>query len=144
MYLYFISDVDEKIRKFKSIKLLEILVIICLIRILKKSCQNRYYLIKEPCFINKIKDNVGSQLSNFTNLFLNKRNNFNLNISDFDNTKPTHNKFKTNRTFNPLEPKYDFPVKYQILNEQESRFIRDSLNINDIKGTKSKTNKEIF
>ena len=90
MYLNVINDADEKIRKFKSINTNRDFSYNLFNLDIEKSCPNRHYLIHKPCFINKNNDIEGSQPSNFTNLFLNKRNDFNLNISDIENTNPTH------------------------------------------------------
>ena len=103
MYLNDINDADEKIRKFKSINTNRDFSYNLFNLDIEKSCPNRHYLIHKPCFINKNNDIEGSQPSNFTNLFLNKRNDFNLNISDIENTNPT------------LLKTYDFLYLYLLL-----------------------------
>jgi len=57
---------------------------------------------------------------------------------DIDKSSPRCVRFKTNRNpFNPLEPKYNLP-KCEEYPLQEQRFIRDSIQINDIDGARPK------
>ncbi len=63
---------------------------------------------------------------------------FNLKNSDIDGSKPQCVKFKTTRQeFNPLEPKYKLP-KYQEIEPEIPKFIRDNIKIDDIDGAHPK------
>ena len=60
---------------------------------------------------------------------------YNLKTSDIDNASPSSVMFKTNRTgHNPLTPVYILP-SYQTKPATPPRFIRDSIQIDDIEGS---------
>ena len=59
--------------------------------------------------------------------------------NDIEFTAPKIHKFKTNRSpSNPLDPKYKL-ASFEPLEPIYPKFIRDTINVDDIKGTKPKT-----
>lgn len=70
----------------------------------------------------------------------NNKPEYNLTNNDIDKSKPNgHKLFSSNRTpFNPLEPKYVLPT-CEYNPPPENKFIRNTLEVNDIEGTSPKT-----
>jgi hypothetical protein len=63
-----------------------------------------------------------------------------MNNKDINGSVPQCVKFKTQRgAYNPLEPKYNLP-KYEEIPPPINKFIRDSINIDDIDGSRPKRN----
>ena len=89
-------------------------------------------------FINKLDDiekshpSVSKNNSNFINNF-----NFNLNTHDIDGAYPSKHEF-SKRITNPLEPAYKLPSCEILEEDPPNKFIRNNLDISDIKGTKPK------
>jgi len=64
--------------------------------------------------------------------------NFNLSNEDIEGSKPHCSKCKIIRHTNPLEPKYYLPKCEEFPIESEQKFLRNTLNIDDIIGAKPK------
>lgn len=58
-----------------------------------------------------------------------------LNHDDIEGSKPKPKDFRTSRQVDPLEPKYNLP-SFKAPPAETPKFIRDTLNIDDISGTK--------
>ena len=83
-------------------------------------------------------------------LFKKLNPNYSLSNKDIEGSTPLHMKTKIVRCTNPLNPKYNLP-KSELLEKQEEeknqvkfKFIRDSIKIDDIEGTKPKKYANIF
>ena len=64
--------------------------------------------------------------------------NYNLSNEDIEGSKPNCSKCKITRHTNPLEPKYSLPKSEEFPIENEKKFLRNTLNIDDIIGAKPK------
>ena len=93
-----------------------------------------YFFNKED-FINKNSDIEKSSPKNY-NQNINKKS-FNLTNDDIEFSKPQCVKNTTTRHTNPLQPKY-IMKNPEILPITPSKFIRDAMDINDIKGSRPK------
>jgi len=67
-----------------------------------------------------------------------KKPNYNLSNEDIEGSKPHCSKCKITRNTNPLEPKYSLPKCEEFPIENEKKFLRNTLNIDDIIGAKPK------
>ena len=84
-------------------------------------------------FINKV-DDIDRTNPKILHYPLNKPE-YNLTNKDIEKSSPQMNYLKTKRSTNPLEPKYNLP-KVEEYPPQIPKFIRDSIDIKDIYGTK--------
>ena len=84
-------------------------------------------------FINKL-DDIDRTSPKILHYPLNKPS-YNLSNSDIEKSSPKLNQLKTKRCLNPLEPKYILP-KVEDYPPEEKKFIRDTLDIKDIWGTR--------
>ena len=91
------------------------------------------YFINKEDFTNKNSDIEKSSPKNYYEN-INKKS-FNLTNDDIEFSKPQCIKNETTRHINPLEPKYNLPNP-PIYPITPPKFIRDSMDISDIKGTK--------
>lgn len=71
--------------------------------------------------------------------FLNKPDSFQ--VRDIEGAKAKKSHFRTTRCVNPLHPEYELPSSEPIVYE-EPRFIRDSFDVSDIEGTKTRVARE--
>ena len=98
------------------------------------SCPRRFsYFTNKEDFINKNNDIEKSSPKSIYSSFTNKVS-FNLTNDDIELSKPQCNKNMSTRHTNPLSPKYILS-KPHLYPPEVPRFIRDSLNIKDIKGS---------
>ena len=89
-------------------------------------------------YINKV-DDIEKSNSKILHFPLNKPE-YNLSNKDIEKSLPAVNAFFFNkRNTNPLKPKYKLPVIVEFPPEIP-KFIHDSININDIKGSSPKNN----
>ena len=93
------------------------------------------YFIHKEDFTNKNSDIEKSSPKNYYEN-INKKS-FNLTNDDIEFSKPHCVKNETTRHVNPLEPKYNLPNP-PIYPVTPPKFIRDSMDINDIKGARPK------
>ena len=93
------------------------------------------FFINKEDFTNKNNDIEKSSPKNYYPN-INKKS-FNLTNDDIEFSKPQCVKNETNRHINPLEPKYNLPNP-PIYPITPPKFIRDSMDISDIKGAKPK------
>ena len=84
-------------------------------------------------FINKV-DDIDRTNPKILHYPLNKPE-YNLTNKDIEKSSPQMNHLKTKRSTNPLEPKYNLP-KVEEYPPEIPKFIRDSIDIKDIYGTK--------
>lgn len=84
-------------------------------------------------FINKV-DDIERTNPKMLHYGLDKPE-YNLSNKDIEKSKPDMAKFHTTRCTNPLEPKYSLP-KTQPFPVEIPKFLRDQINISDIKGAK--------
>ena len=84
-------------------------------------------------FINKV-DDIERTNPKILHYPLNKPE-YNLTNKDIEKSSPQLNYIKTKRCTNPLEPKYNLP-KVEDYPPEIPKFIRDSIDINDITGAK--------
>jgi len=93
-------------------------------------------LVNKVDYVNKLDDIEGTGPRQLH--FPLKRPEFNLTNGDIEGTVPQCVKFKTTRKeYNPLEPQYNLP-KFEKLEPEIPRFIRDSIKIDDIEGAHPK------
>ena len=92
-------------------------------------------------FFNKIdftnKNSDIEKSSPYIPKILNKPN-YNLSNEDIENSKPNCAKCKMARNTNPLMPKYSLPKCEEMPIENNTKFIRNTLDIDDIEGAKPK------
>ena len=97
------------------------------------SCPRKFsYFTNKKDFTNKnndIEKSTPKSLYNYTNKI-----SFNLKNDDIELSKPQCNKNLSNRHTNPLTPKYSFS-KPELYPPEIPKFIRDSIDIKDIKGS---------
>lgn len=96
-------------------------------------------LINKVDFINKL-DDIEKSHPRQLHYKLNKEQ-YNLSNKDIRGTIPQCVKFKTERkSFNPLEPNYILPKSenFNNISQLDSRFLRDSMNHDDIEGSRPK------
>ena len=110
------------------------------------SCPHKFIsnYINKIDFVNKNDDIEKSSPKKYYP-YINKIS-FNLNNDDIELSKPKQDKNKSNRHTNPLSPKYP-ELKYIKLPMPSPKFIRDSIDIKDIKGSspnKLGFNKNLF
>jgi len=60
-------------------------------------------------------------------------------IDDIEGARPKACEFKTRRVVDPLAPQYLLPSASEIVMDNGRKFIRDTLNTNDINGKRSHT-----
>ena len=104
------------------------------------SCLKETNELKIIYYIEKINKKKQSEI--LKNLYTKKIKNIkeNFHKTNFSNKEINifkTKKLKTNRCTNPLNPKYNFP-KIKHINKKIPKFLKDPLEINDIKGTRSK------
>ncbi len=134
MYLSTIKPNDVKIKKFKQINTnRDYSANLYNLDIPGSSPKKFGVLCHKPDYTNR-NDDIERSHPKLLHIGLNKPE-YNLNSRDISGNSPSCVIFKTNREpFNPLEPKYKLP-EVEYLDPPVPKFIRDSIQINDIQGS---------
>ena len=145
MYLSCINEKDYPVRKFKQITTKRDWSLNLYNLDITGSSPKKYGLLNKK--IDFTNNNRDIEKSYPPKLFEKLIPNYSLSNKDIEGSTPHHLKAKIVRCTNPLNPKYNLP-KPQIYEEEKNevklKFIKDSLKIDDIKGTKPKKYGNIF
>ena len=134
MYLSTLNNDDVKIKPFKKLNTKRDWSVNLYNLDIKSSMPRKFGIYTNKTdYINKL-DDIEKTNPKILHYPLDKPN-YNLSNSDIEKSSPKLNHLKTTRCLNPLEPKYILP-KAENYPPEEKKFIRDTLDIKDIWGTK--------
>ena len=140
-----LSEINDKSRPFKKLSTNRDWSLNLYNLDIEGACPRKFsYFLNKADFINKnndIEKSSPKQYYKFTN-----KVSFNLTNDDIELSKPQCNKYLSNRHTNPLTPKYT-SSNITLLPMPIPKFIRDNINIKDIKGSspnKLGFNKNLF
>ena len=127
-----LSEINDKSRPFKKLSTNRDWSLNLYNLDIEGACPRKFsYFLNKAEFINKnndIEKSSPKQYYKFTN-----KVSFNLTNDDIELSKPQCNKYLSNRHTNPLTPKYT-SSNITLLPIPTPKFIRDNINIKDIKG----------
>ena len=140
-----LSIINDKSRPFKKISTNRDWSLNLYNLDIEGACPRKFsYFVNKEDFSNKNNDIEKSSPKHFYP-YTNKTS-FNLTNDDIEFSKPQCNKKISNRHTNPLSPKYPSP-KFDLLPIPKPKFIRDTMDIKDIKGSEPNKlgfNKDLF